>query len=173
MTIKTFYIKYIFLLVIPFVFSACNPARKLKAGEHLLAKNKIIDKDTKLDKSDMVSYLKQKPNREIFKTFRFHLWIHNLVNEEKVKRKREKFDKKLEAKNERRVAKGKKPKKSERQLFGEWVLDISEPPVVYDTMLTEKSRKQLKSFLNKKGYFESTVTDSVFLYETKRSESFL
>ena len=149
-------------------FNACNPARRLKEGERLLAKNKIIDRDTKLTKADMVSYIRQKPNRKIFKLVRFHLWLHNLVNEDKVKKNREKRDKKLIARNEKRVSKGKKAKVSDRRLFGEWVLDISEPPVIYDSLLTETSRKRIKSYLNKKGYFISTVRDSV--YYTGRNE---
>lgn len=127
-----------------------------------MVKNKVIDKDTKLNKTDIQAYIKQKPNRKIFKIVKFHLWLHNLVNEEKVMRKRQSHNKKLEARNEKRIAKGKKPKTSTRQLFGEWLLNVSEPPVVYDSMLTKKSSRQIKSFLNKKGFFISSVKDSVF-----------
>jgi len=93
--------------------------------------------------------------------FRFHLWLHNLADENRVKRKRILHDKKIEKRNAKRVAKGKREKKSDRQLFGEWLLNVSEPPVIYDSLLAEKSAKQIKLFLNNKGYFTSSATYSV------------
>jgi outer membrane protein assembly factor BamA len=155
-------------MVLALFFNACNPARKLKQGEYLLNKNYVIDKDTKIDKSDIETYIKQKPNRKIFVAFRFHLWLHNLVNEDRVKRKRILFEKKIEKRNKRRVNKGKKEKKNNRQLLGEWLLNISEPPVIYDSLLSEKSAKQIKLFLNNKGYFISTAKDSVHYKRRKK-----
>lgn len=163
------YIRLIFFPLIPLLFFACNPARKLEKGQYLLQKNHIIDKDTKIDKGEIENYIKQKPNRRILLIFRFHLWLHNLANEERIKRKRIVFDKKIENRNNRRIGKGKKSKKSERQLFGEWLLTVSEPPVIYDSLLSKKSAKQIKLFLNNKGYFISSVTDSVAFGRTKRA----
>lgn len=148
---------------------ACRPARKLQQGEYLLQKNHVIDKDTKVDKSEIEAYIKQKPNRKILLIFRFHLWLHNLANEDKIKRKRIVYDKKIENRNNRRIARGKKAKKNDRQLFGEWLLNVSEPPVIYDSLLAKKSAKQIKLFLNNKGYFISEVTDSVVFRRRKRA----
>jgi len=152
-----------------FLFS-CNPTKKLKEGEYLLKKNTIINKGTKLDNSEIEGYIKQKPNRKILLVFRFHLWLYNLVNEERVKEKRILHDKKQEEKNKKRIAKGKKAKTSERQLLGEWLMNIGEAPVVYDSLLAQKSEKQIKSFLNNKGYFMSTVSDSVYFKKRKRAK---
>lgn len=102
--------------------------------------------------------------------FRFHLWLHNLANENRIKHKRILFDKKIENRNNRRIAKGKKPKTNDRQLFGEWLLNVSEPPVVYDSLLATKSAKQIKLFLNNKGYFISSVSDSVH-YKKRRKRA--
>jgi hypothetical protein len=168
-TIKSIYIKFLFILLLPFIFSSCNPTRRLKEGERLLNKNKIIAKNIKIDKNDIEICIKQKPNRKIFKLFRFHLWLHNQVNEDRVKQKRIRKDEKHKLRNEKRVAKGKTPKKFEHQIFGEWVLGISEPPTIYDSLLTEKSRKLIKSLLYKKGYFINSVTDSVHF--THRNEA--
>lgn len=159
---RHFNIKLLIIAVLPFLFIACNPTRKLKEGEFLLNKNHIINKETKINAVDFESYLKQKPNRKIFKVFRFHLWLHNLVNEDRVKRKRILHDKKNENRNNKRIGKGKKTKKNNRQLVGEWMLEISEPPVIYDSILMKKSSKQLKLFLNNKGYFVNSVEDSVY-----------
>ena len=168
MTIKSFYIKFLFLLFIYTLIAACNPSRRLKDDEHLLSKIKVIDKDTKITNADITGYIKQKPNRRIFKVVRFHLWLHNLINEDRVKRRRILRDASFAKRNEIRLAKGKTAKKNSKRLLGEWVLDNSEAPVVYDSVLTKKSVRQLKSLLNKKGYFTSSVTDSV--YYTNRHE---
>ncbi|MBL0329543.1 MAG: hypothetical protein IPP64_09040 [Bacteroidetes bacterium] len=54
-------------------------------------------------------------------------------------------------------------------MFGEWLLNVSEPPVIYDSLLAKKSAKQIKLFLNNKGYFISEVTDSVVFRRRKRA----
>lgn len=170
MTKPIFHIKPVTLVfLLPLIFAACNPARKLKEGEYLLNRNHVINKDTKIDNSEIESYIRQKPNKKILLALRFHLWLYNLADEENVKRKRILYDEKLARKNARRMAKGKQPKPNDRQLFGEWLLNIGEPPVVYDSMMTKKSSKQIKSFLNNKGYFISSVKDSVYYRPRKRA----
>lgn len=149
---------------------ACNPTKKLQDGEYLLYRNVVVNKDTKVDNSDIESYIKQKPNRKILLVFRFHLWLHNLVNENRLKQKRILFDSKRAEKNIKRKAKGKKVKTKNRQLFGEWLLNIGEPPVIFDSVLTEKSSRQIKSLMNNKGYFVSTVSDSVYFKNRKRAK---
>lgn len=152
------------------LLAACNPTKKLKDGEYLLLRNTVIDKDTDVDKSDIESYIKQKPNRKILLAFRFHLWLYNQVDENKVRRKRILYDSKMQEKNMKRKAKGKKPKTKNRQLFGEWLMNIGEAPVIYDSLLTYKSAKQIKSLLNNKGYFVSSVKDSVYFKRRKRAK---
>jgi hypothetical protein len=165
------YTKFIITGLIPLLLFACNPARKLSEGEFLLQKNHIIDKDTKIDKTEIESYIKQKPNRKILLIFRFHLWLHNLANEERIKHKRILYDKKIENRNNKRIARGKKPKANDRQLFGEWLLNVSEPPVIYDSLLAKKSANQIRLFLNNKGYFISSVKDSVVYKKRKKRAS--
>ncbi len=167
---KRKHIKYlIFFLVLSTLFYSCNPARKLAEGEYLLTKNKISNDAPTITHNDLENYLKQKPNRKIFGVFAFRLWLHNFVNEEKVNHKRILHDIKNEEKNNKRIAKGKQPKKYTRKLFGEWLIDISEPPVIYDSLLTYKTSTLLKSFLNNKGYFNSLVTDTVKFKRRKKA----
>ncbi|HET8963907.1 MAG TPA: BamA/TamA family outer membrane protein [Chitinophagales bacterium] len=156
----------------PLLIFSCNPTRKLKDGEHFLVNNIVLDKDTKLDKKDMEVYIKQKPNRKIFGFIRFHLWLHNLVNEQRLAQKQLTQSKKLERRNEKRISKGKKPITGRRQLLGEWLLEIGEPPVVYDSLLSKKSASQIKLYLNSKGYFISHVKDSVHYRGNKRADVF-
>jgi outer membrane protein assembly factor BamA len=163
-----FYIRYFPIIALLLFFFSCSPTRKLKEGEHFLVNNYILNKDTKLDTKDMEVYIKQKPNRKIFKVFRFHLWLYNLVNEPRLAQKQITQEKKIQDRNARRIAKGKRPRTGRRQLIGEWLQEIGEPPVIYDSMLSKKSATQLKMFLDSKGYFISSVQDSAHFKHNKR-----
>ncbi len=172
MSKKTSYIKFLFIACTLLLFNACNPAKKLTGDETLLYKDHIINKGAKIDKADLESYIKLKPNRKILGFLRFHLWLHNLANEDKIKQKRIAYNKKIAEKNIKRVAKGKKEKKGKSQMFGEWLLSVSEAPVIYDSFLVDKSTKQMKLFLNNKGYFISSVKDSVVFKRRKKTTVF-
>jgi hypothetical protein len=171
-TLQPFHIRTFLIIALPLLLFSCNPTRRLKEGEYLLVENTIIDKDTKLDKKEMESFIKQKPNRKIFTVFRFHLWLYNLVKEDRLKRKQVEQDARVKKRNDSRIARGKKPRNWKRQLIGEWLQEIGEPPVAYDSMFAKKSAAQLKLFLESKGYFISSVKDSVYLKHNKRAEVF-
>lgn len=48
--------------------------------------------------------------------------------------------------------------------FKEWVMrTIGEEPVLLDTVLTARSRKQIKQFMNNIGYFNAEVTDTILV----------
>ncbi len=123
-----------------------------------------------LNKSEIENYVRLKPNYKLLGLVRFNLWLHNLVNEERLKRKQAERDERLQKKNERLIAQGKKPKKRRHLLFGEWLLNTGEPPVIYDSFLVKKSAQQIKLYLNNKGYFLSTVKDSVAYKKDKKAD---
>ncbi len=157
-----------------FIFS-CNPARKLKQNEYLVRKVKIIDNHSGLDAAEIESFVRQKPNRKIVKIIPFHTTVYNLVNKEKLLKKKEKRDKKYDAINSKRIVKrqkkqNKNPNKKYKDLklkdknkltFRENLLEIGEAPVVLDSMQTRISRIQIEKFMATKGFFNSTVKDSV------------
>ena len=76
-------ILYLLFLLVPVIFS-CNPTKYVPQGETLLNNNYIkIDREG-INKSDLVPYVKQKPNKKIFGA-RFHLGLYNLSNLDKEK----------------------------------------------------------------------------------------
>ena len=172
MTLQPSYIRSFLIIALLLLLFSCSPTRRLKEGEYLLVENTILDHSTKLDKKEMEPFIKQKPNRKIFAVFRFHLWLYNLVNEDRLKRKQIERDNHVNRLNESRIARGKKPKTRKRKLVGEWLEEIGEPPVIYDSMYSKKSTAQLKLFLNSKGYFISSVKDSANLKHNKKAEVF-
>lgn len=63
---------------------SCNPTKYVPQGETLLNNNYIEIDGGGINKSDLVPYIKQKPNKKIFRA-RFHLGLYNLsdINKEK------------------------------------------------------------------------------------------
>jgi outer membrane protein assembly factor BamA len=51
--------------------------------------------------------------------------------------------------------------------FQRWLRNIGEEPVIYDQFSTLKSTSQLKSFIASKGYFNSSVSDTVITSKQK------
>jgi outer membrane protein assembly factor BamA len=155
--------KIFFLLLAIFFAAACNPARKLGTNEYLLNKNKIIVDNSSIDKEDLKSLYKQKPNRKILGLFRFHLWLYNLVDKDKTEHKKAEWVKKTEQKNIVRRAKGKKEISTDKLIFREKLLNIGEEPAILDSSLTERTKKQFQLYLLRKGFFHADVTDTIIL----------
>lgn len=159
--------------ILLFLIAACSPTRRLKEGDRLLTKVDIHEGKTNIDKSEITNYIKQKPNRKILGVVRFHLWLYNLANEEKVRKKKELWIQKRETENIKRAEKGKKLKNTDKQLFGEWLMSVGEAPVVYDSVATKKSSKQISLFLQTKGYFNNTVRDTTILKKKKAKVTYI
>ncbi|MBA3663002.1 MAG: BamA/TamA family outer membrane protein [Bacteroidetes bacterium] len=177
-----------FLSAVFFLFS-CNVTKKLEPGQYLLEKVEIRNtKETKIEKENFEAFIRQKPNRKLFRVVDFYVWWYNQFDATKIKRKKElrnlKYDKhnadkvkRFEALNTEREKKGKKPripklKDKESQTFLESVRDIGEAPVILDSALTEQTRNQLSKYLFSKGFFNNKVADSVKV-DAKRKKAFV
>jgi outer membrane protein assembly factor BamA len=64
--------------------SSCNPTKYVPKDETLLTDNHIIINRETVKKSEIIPYIKQKPNKRIFGA-RFHLGLYNLSNINKEK----------------------------------------------------------------------------------------
>jgi len=76
-------IKFLRLFLCPalliIVVSSCNPTKYVPRNESLLVENHIIISNNKIKKSEILPYIKQKPNKRIFGV-RFHLGLYDLSN---------------------------------------------------------------------------------------------
>lgn len=134
-----------------------------------MVKNVIKNDSKVVSKGDLESFIRQKPNRKLFVLafFRFHLQVHNLVNQEKLEKRVAILEKKNEKRNLRRKAKGKKPR-DRRRSFWEWLEEIGEEPVIYDQLITQKSAEQVEIYLRGKGHFNAVVSDSVSFNDKRK-----
>lgn len=161
-----------------FLFFSCNVTKKLKTNEYLLEKVEIENtKATKIEKENFEAFVRQKPNRKLFRAFHFYVWWYNQFDEEKIKRKKDarnlKYDKynsdkakEYEAINAKREAAGKKPKEpkfkdKDSPIFLESLRDIGEAPVILDSLLIAQTTLQISKYLYSKGFFDNQVKDSV------------
>ncbi len=72
------------LLIFISVLSACTPTKYVPDGESLLNENHITISREGIQKSELLPYIKQTPNKRIFGS-RFYLGLYNLSNLDKKK----------------------------------------------------------------------------------------
>ncbi|HLG35454.1 MAG TPA: BamA/TamA family outer membrane protein, partial [Bacteroidia bacterium] len=85
-------------------------------------------------------YIRQKPNKKFFFLFRLQMGLYQI---------------------------GTRGKDSSK--FRKWLRGIGEEPILLDTMLTHRSTNQLHILMNKKGYFNAFVTDTI-IFRKKKAE---
>lgn len=128
---KAFIINAILILLLLFV-SGCQPARHLPDNQNLLTRNRVVIHEAEVKKEQLNSLLRQKPNRRILGLYRFHLNVYQFARQRSSTR------------------------------FNNWLQNtVGEPPVVYDAVLTENTRRQLELYMVNQGYFNARVEPSV------------
>ena len=169
--------------------------KRLANGEVLLKKVIIKCDNPAISKDDLYGYVKQKPNRKLLGLNTIHLLkrgsigkkglltdgsgyplyliINNFANPKReLKRKirrDERFAKKMLQYNGN--SKGKKQNKEPKKhkTLGEFLMNIGEAPSLIDSNKTNRSVNQIVSYLNNKGYFGSTVDDTVIYPQLQKN----
>ena len=133
--------KYIILLIVLFLFfSSCKITKRVPEKEFLLRSNKILVDNNQINKDDLNNLIRQQPNRKILGFLRFHLRLYNIAD----------FGKETKIKN--------------------WFKNtIGEPPVILDTMMTNLTLVQHRSYLSNKGYFNAEVGKEI-TYKNKKAD---
>lgn len=127
-----------FTLILLLIFAGCNVTKNLQPKESLLIKNKFHINTRKITSDDLSGYLQQQPNKKLFGLFRANIVLYNMGS------------------------KGKDNK------FKKWLRNTAgAAPVILDTGLSIIACKQMTLFLANKGYFNSSVTDSVVIKKKK------
>ena len=165
--------RFLILLLVSLLWSACSPVRHLNESQYLLEQNKITGNNTEIPNNTLLSVVKQKPNRKILGIYRFHLQMYNLGDAEKYEDRYIKRVEKRRELNSKRLAAGKKQKKEYPFSLARWCMNIGEAPIIADTFELKRSAKQIELYLKNHGYFDAQVKDSIkWNPKTKRATSY-
>lgn len=181
----------IFVAITLLIVSSCNITRNVPQKMYLLKSNTILINKNSVSKDELNSIIRQQPNQKTF-AIPLKLVIFNLVDSSKVSQKRifkkQRFDNKIVKKrnrvnriNNRRIKRAIKNNKDsytkknlsdtifEKTLFVEKIkYKFGQKPIVFDSLLFNKSIDQIGLYLKKKGFYYNTVIGQVFFNEKKR-----
>ena len=174
----------IIIATLLFVVSSCRINRYVPNGMYLLKSNEITLNKNTISKDELLTIVRQKPNQKTF-GLPIKLYIFNSIDsvrlfEKRVKKKKS-FDIKIDKKrqkvlriNEKRIRKAIKRGDTEydekvlsdtvftKVLFREKLkYKFGQKPIVFDSILYEKSIDQIGLYLKKKGYYYSDVKGRV------------
>lgn len=123
-------------ILIPIVFislllivQSCSSSRHVPEGSYLLDKVSININDSTgiFDDQEMSTYLRQLPNHKMLWSIKFRLGVYNMSGEDTTK------------------------------WWNRWARKLGEPPVIYDSLLTDAGKEQLRKAMVNKGYLEAHV----------------
>ena len=130
---KQFYFHYLLIITSCFLLlCGCAPSKKLEKGKYLLNSNYVRTGNYKLSRDELNSYIKPKPNRKILGLLKLNYTIYRIADRGKENR------------------------------WKKWLkTTLGESPVLLDTNAVKNSVKQLRLYLNSKGYFNSIITSKI------------
>jgi hypothetical protein len=120
-------VRPLLILITGSVLFACSPAKFVPQGSYLLNKVEIKTDAEEIDKSDLSEYVRQSPNSYVLGAFRMQLGIYNLAGRDSTKWYNRMFHR------------------------------IGQPPVIWDSLLTQISAQQLRSYHINKGYYDTQI----------------
>ncbi|TNE54180.1 MAG: hypothetical protein EP338_08435 [Bacteroidetes bacterium] len=179
---KPFKLTYFIAIGLAFILWSCNATKHVPKGKYLVHKNDIVLRGDKLDMEGIHGIIRQQANKKSFGV-KLRLYVYNSIDSAKVVASRQKHFAKLRKKNnkklarqkrinDRRIAKARakgkdsyiektiplKDSLNPRLSIREWLkYKKGEPPVIFDSVLHQKSVDQLKVYMKKKGYYFATV----------------
>lgn len=119
----------------------CSSTRHVPQGSLLLDKVNIkVEGDSlkQFDSDEMHLYLRQQPNHKIFWSAKLQLGVYNMSGKDSTK------------------------------WYNKFLRSMGEPPVVFDTTLTQMSANQLHTVMVNKGYLKGSVEVDTSANEEKR-----
>lgn len=132
-------LKIVIALLGAAVLWSCSPVKHVPDGKYLLDKVKInIEDNDELSSKSLANYLRQSPNHKVLGFARLQLATYSLSGSDSTK------------------------------WYNRWLKRMGQPPVVYDSALTDMSRRQLELALVNAGYMDADVDVSTQVSGRKR-----
>lgn len=135
-------------MAIILLIASCKSTKLVGEDEYLLNVVEIQCDNPNIDESDLKASMKQMPNHKTLGFLKFHLWTYNLTHPKDTSKHPPKFIKRI----------------------GEVV---GESPVIYKSSLHYKSLQNLENYLQKKGYYEFEINDSLIINQKDEKKASL
>lgn len=120
--------QYIFLCVLLIILMVgCSPTRFLSEEEYLLDKVTIRSSEKNIPKDELTGYIRQHPNARWFSLFKVPMAVYCLSGTDSTRR------------------------------INKFIQRIGEAPVVYDTLMSSRSRDDIQSAVRNLGYLDAIV----------------
>ena len=179
------------LLLLLLVLSACKITRNVPENRYLLKSNVVNIDNKAILIDDVLPIVRQQPNQKTLGV-NFKLRIFNTIDSARVAfRKEKKINKfylkvqrkklKTKAINQKRIAKARKKNRTEytEKIYKDTVYDhvmlrerikykFGQKPIVFDSILYNKSIEQLGLYLKKRGYYYNSVNAEIKYNDKKR-----
>ncbi len=98
----------------------------------------MVDSGSQVRGADLINYLRQVPNHKVLGFWKLQLGTYNLSGRDSTR------------------------------WYNRWLQRLGQPPVVYDTVLTAASRRQLEQAMINRGYLGAKVTVDTFANEKRQ-----
>ena len=99
------FLQNIFISIFLFSFVSCNVSKYVPEDKNLLKKVNIEligpSQESNFLKEDLYNLLVQKPNRKLFSNYRFYLSLYNLSNQDRIDKKVNEKQAKIDKVNEK------------------------------------------------------------------------
>ena len=161
-------------ILIATIIVACNTVKRVPENKQLLTKNKIEVNGKVIKNENLLNQLYQKPNSKIL-GYNLRLNLFNLANPNPDSTYQAKFTNNIE--KYRRKSKWLSSKQVDRLGKSFWYHGIheflkktGEPPVVIDSLKTNKSKLRLQYYYFNEGYFNANVTHKTDTTSTKKAK---
>lgn len=121
------------------MFSSCSSTRHVPDGQLLLDRVSIkIIDNDTIRHEDLINYLRQTPNHKVLGFTKLRLGLYNMSGKDGSK------------------------------WYNKWLRSIGQPPVIFDSLLTASSQRQLTTALVNRGFMETVVEVDTFVRHDKK-----
>ena len=124
-------LKYSLIFLVILLAAACNTTKYVADNEFLLNKVKIKSDIKVISSEDLLTYIRQTPNSEVFGLFKMQLALYNWSGKDSTK------------------------------WINRWLKKIGDEPVIYNSQLTTITQLELKKLYANKGYINAEVTSEI------------
>ncbi len=134
--------KYIFLLLLCCILSACSLTKYVPQDAYLVRKVSIETDNPQVKPSELKPYLKQVPPHRTFGLIPFPLYLYNLSGQDTTR------------------------------WINRFLRRAGTPPEIYDATKTERTEREMQKMLVNKGYMQAEVTSTTKLADKKSATTY-